>query len=774
MNQSELDKIYLEKLKSCENYIERISLLNNSDCPLWLIELYCTADIEFDVAKAAALDPRALHSWVMVAINRFPNLNNDNFWKTKKNRLEVYNRLLEIKQLEDEAGPNMSGDRDQIIMEHIKKVDDIKKTIGHAEAHLGTFELKNDLTLVNSDIPWAETDKFRIALVMAPAWGILFPPYNIAKLTGLLRNDGYSVKVYDLNIESYYHLLKQTNQDFWRSEKYFLWVNEQNFEKYILPYLESLFFETIKNIVSSNPKVIGFSVYNTNLYATWYLIKEIRLALPDVCIIVGGPEIATMPGSMARSLVNYIFVGEAEENLLNVLKEIADQTTYPIDKTIGSTASRLNLDQFPYPDYTDYNLNNYLHQDGVSIETSRGCVAQCSFCAETYFWKFRSMSPERVVDEIEYQLNKHGIKRFWFVDSLVNGNLKNFSKVVDLIIERNLKIDWNSYARCDGRMTADFLKRVNQSGCTCLSFGVESGSQKVLNDMRKKIEIWEIENNLRDGHNAGMFNHVNWIVGFPTEEPIDWLHSLQLLYNCKDWISSISPGFTAGPAESSHTHTHWQLYDIQWKEKPWDNKFLDSWYTGDYNNTKLHRFIRLKLTHVWLELIENHTSGIIVDGQKDERIKDFFTFSVSKPTSVVYIPCENFVKLDRVSNDTFSKKIMNEYFAFLYALYIYFGECEFEFTCDKNRDLTVFGNYLASVYNCNLKFKIDSNGNYKINIKHNLIHDTDDDRLKQIYAIERERKDMSFNDSYFHVGNINDWKTTINQTKETIHAAYRK
>ena len=65
------------------------------------------------------------------------------------------------------------------------------------------------------------------------------------------------------------------------------------------------------------------------------------------------------------------------------------------------------------------------------------------------------------------------------------------------------------------------------SGCTCLSYGVESGSQKVLLDMRKKVDIWEIENNLKHGAEVGLFNHINWMIGFPTEEPIDFLHSLQ-------------------------------------------------------------------------------------------------------------------------------------------------------------------------------------------------------------------------------------------------------
>ena len=319
-------------------------------------------------------------------------------------------------------------DRDQVIHEHILKED----KLDHANSHLGDAKPQN-ITFSPLDKPWNDTSKYKVALIMTPAWGVLFPPYNLAKITGLLREYDYSTKVYDLNIESYQNL----DKDYWRGENYFLWTVKENFMEKILPNIKSLFDKVIEEIVQANPKVIGFSIYNTNIHATEYMINKLKQRLPNSCFIAGGPEVATGP-SLNYLPFNYEFVGEAEETFLSFLENIPQE--YELHKKIGSTDSKLKLEKYPFPDYSDYNLSNYQHPDGVSIETSRGCVAQCSFCAETYFWKFRSNTPERVVEELEYQINTYGVKRFWFVDSLVNGNLKVFEKIIDLILEKKLDI----------------------------------------------------------------------------------------------------------------------------------------------------------------------------------------------------------------------------------------------------------------------------------------------------------------------------------------------
>lgn len=662
--------------------------------------------------------------------------------------------MADIKKQEKEAKRNLSGDRDQVILEQILK----SKKIDHANSHIGGPSGETPSIYKNPEVEWQSTEKYRVAMVIAPAWGVLFPPYNIAKLTGLLRQDGFSVKVYDVNIESYHHVKNKTGEDYWRGERYFYWMFKDNFYNYIFPDIQSLLDSEVDDIVKSNPKVIGFSLYNTNIFASLYMAKKIRELLPDACLLAGGPETITgqsnfETGREAGGIFNYIFVGESEENLLNLLNDLPEQL--PFNSVVGSIVSRLELDKYPFPDYSDYNLEYYLER-GISMETSRGCVAQCSFCSETYFWKFRSLSPERIVEEIEYQVRKHNIVRVWFVDSLINGNLKNFRKLVDLLIEKSEKyhhIYWNSYARCDGRMEAEFFQKIKRSGGTTLSFGVESGSQKVLDDMRKKIEIWEIENNLKDSKNAGIFTHVNWIIGFATEEAVDHFHSMQLIYNARKWIDAISPGATAGIAQYSHSQTDFQVYGIAGKESSWDMVFLNQWYTENFKNTIIHRFIRLKFFHIWLDILKDHKGSIIQNTQSFDNIKEFYTFSFKENIDIDYLEQDFNVEFNQQGLG-FEESVFAEYVGFAYLLSLYFKDFKIKVIFNREKDLNTFGDYLARNYDSTFEFEINRKRQFTLILNHTL----DDHFIKR----------------YKFSGNIKDWKTKRPQIRETIHEQYRK
>lgn len=751
-----LDQAYDDRIKVALYPAERAAMASEKTCPAWMLRAFCTVEIDPTVVRAACLNTSCSDEYLQIAISRFPELGEKSFIELREKRRLVSIQLSDLSVQEEEAKKQVSGDRDQVVVSHL--LEEKGEAVNLSK---GKF--------IRTYVPWAETSKYKIAMVMTPSWGVLFPPYNLSKLNGMLRKNGYSVKSYDINIESYHYFLDQHGEDYWKSERYFMWTNKENFDKYILPDLQPILYRVADEIAFSGVKVVGFSLYSTNYYATMVMVKYLRELVPDICIVVGGPETITgyywFEGE-AKNLFNYIFVGEAEETLLHTLETLPEK--YPVQQFIGSVDSRLDLDVYAYPDYSDYSLTNYL-MSGASIETSRGCVAKCSFCTETHFWKFRSTTPERVVEEIENQVEKYGVKHFWFVDSLVNGDIKNFIQLLDLLIEKPWKIGWNSYARCDGRMTEEVFKKITDSGCSALSFGVESGSQKVLDDMKKKIKVWEIEQNFKHGKQMGMFNHANWMVGFPTEEPIDALHSLQLIYNCRNWIAAISPGFGASPANQSDMDTAWEKYDIAWNTKQWDNTFVKQWYTKGYKNTQIHRFVRLKLFHIWLEIIKDYSRSTAVNSQRYAVIKDFYKFHVHANPKIEYLEYDSNVDFNQCGTSTLSESVINEYFSFVYALYLYYGKCEFEFTCDPVTDFNTFGSFITSIYTAKVMFSVEDNGDYTISVTHSFVHDSLEENNKQHYAREREKLDQSFSQVFEKQGNIADWKTDTIQTKESVH-----
>ena len=428
------------------------------------------------------------------------------------------------------------------------------------------------------------------------------PPYNIARLSSLIREAGYLTKVYDFNVESY-HALIQANpdlEDAWNGANYWWWQSHEYFKR-IHPTYEPILKEYLEVLLSDNPDIIGFSCYYTNIMATRWMVKEIKKVRPDITIILGGPECHEAYFKMP-SEVDYYFIGESEQNILDFLGNW-EQGIKPEQPAIGGLYSdtRIDIDSLPYPDYSDFDLSKYWGKDSICAEISRGCVAKCSYCTEVYYWKFRDRGATTVVDELEYQVKKYNIGFVSFVDSLMNGNLKEFRKFCEELIKRNLKIKWWGYARADGRMDLEFYKIMRESGAQGFNYGIESGSDKVLKAVNKKNTVAEINQNIIDSAKVGMRVSACWVIGAPGEDIEAINHSFNMLWNHRARIYAVSPGIGLGDNYGS-AYDDREKFNINPRNKPW----LGGWYTLDLTNTKLHRFIRVKFMHIWLQLCKDY------------------------------------------------------------------------------------------------------------------------------------------------------------------------
>lgn len=658
----------------------------------------------------------------------------------------------------------LEDDRDQVLLK-LHELDRVR----HADSHLGKHTKIDNKYWANwKKIKkrgyryWSENiyhskeilHKDILSLVVAPAWGIIFPPYNLARLSGLLRHHGYGVQIYDINVHAYTFFKENGHKNFWDSIYYYSWERPA-YDDEIKPILTPLLDQYINKIISSNSNIIGFSLYLTNILASMYMITELKRLKPELTIIVGGPEsfndwFQTLVEELGfdPNLIDYRITGEGEQELLNLMENFKDNTSSEMI-TLGGFKSKLPLNDLPFPDYSDYNLYSYEYPDGASIETSRGCIAQCSFCAETWFWKYRWRASEKVIEEIKYQIEHYGAYRFWFVDSLANGNLKEFKNLVELIIENKLNIRWNSYARNDGRMDLDFFRKIYDSGCLSLSFGVESGSQKVLTDMQKKITIKEIEDNFRDSHTVGLTSHANWVVGFPTEGPAEFLHSLQILHNCRKWIYAISPGYTCGDAPFSDMNIAWKKYDIQWKENPWDNKFMSNWWTSDYKNTIVHRAIRLKLINIWLELLVNKANGTLINTQHRPSLQSMYNVELLDPNweipeHIVQQDNQNFAYFSGDNTvEQFSAGLANEYLPMAWVMYQVFGPFKMFIKASLEEDMPEFGTFITTPYWADVTFDINAEGILNFTSEQQFKHYTTRDD-SDVAEYEIVRQDMSF------------------------------
>jgi hypothetical protein len=291
--------------------------------------------------------------------------------------------------------------------------------------------------VVICSVPWTDT---KIPL-MAPA---------ILKKT--VEQAGMTCLAVDLNIEVYNYITAHPKQH--KFTKFF-------FEEKLDPDIEQEVYEILLSIaeqlVSFSPKWIGLSLltFMCQPSAKWlsYFIRKLD---PNIKIIIGGPGcLPTITGVstyvnqlLAQRLVDYHIRGDAEISLFQLL---TGNDRYPgINDVVWQELTNQELVALPVPDYDNYNFDFY-QVKAIPVIGSRGCVRQCTFCDYITNWtKFQWRTAENIFNEIMCQIDRYDVSNIKFQDSLINGNQKEFFRLMEILAEYNdnnpnKKIRWSSF-----------------------------------------------------------------------------------------------------------------------------------------------------------------------------------------------------------------------------------------------------------------------------------------------------------------------------------------
>ena len=556
-----------------------------------------------------------------------------------------------------------------------------------------------------------------IALILMPKWAVFFAPYNIARLAAVTRAAGYRTSVFDWNVDTWHKLKKVLPEDPYEGHgsRDYLWLDDM-YETRLQSHVESILEEYLTKIIELKPDVVGFSLYYTNVFPTLWLAKKIRQHLPDTKIIAGGSHIQWNPDPFPE--FDHVVKGEGEELLLQMLDDIENgvpltEYQYNADKT-----KRINLDQLPFPDYSDLDVNAYMIPNAISSELSRGCVAKCTFCQETHYWKYRSRQAPFILEEVEHQYRTYGTNVFWFIDSLVNGNINELRAFALGVVERGLEIKWEGYARCDERMDLEYYHDLKASGCMALNYGIESGSQRVLDAMRKNVTIAEVEKNLRDGASVGIEAQTNWMLCYLNEETVDFAKTMTLAWRIQNYrLTSMARGtMNIGPGRIDDDR---EFYNVHPKY------FCLSWATKDLGNTKIHRLIRFKSFNIFVEQMPAYGQW---DSDKSGRLKTQYQVNYNNQKvqrvnikEYLDVPYEEFdyeIIKDTSLDCVFMRTVVNEPWALVRSLWRsrHRQGMEFSVKFDPEWDLNEYGNRLADKFTANYYFKIDDAGNWTANV----------------------------------------------------------
>ncbi len=395
-------------------------------------------------------------------------------------------------------------------------------------------------------------EKTDLALVMCPAWGVVQPPVGLGYLKGYLNGAGVRAKCFDLSFDLYKAMPKNQYWDLNHPDDF---TDLPLFEKNIVPSLIPFIEQWADRILSHDPGMVGFSLFMSSLNVSIILAQHLKLKRPDLVLIAGGAEVTrfkqVLLDKMTRfaalrseAFVGGIFdifvVGEGEETLreLVMLKrqggdwQKADGIIYRRDGVMVENKPRAmirDLDALGVPDYSDFEVGRYVRKS-LPVVSSRGCVNRCTFCADSPLWKtYRACSALKVVNDLKALVQTYEITEFEFADSLFNGDIRRVEEICDLITGSGLKIQWSAKVAFHPGMGLGLLTKMRAAGCGSLAYGVESGSPRVLSDMRKNMDLDDARRIIRETSLAGIEANCFFLIGYPTETEEDFEMTLDFI-----------------------------------------------------------------------------------------------------------------------------------------------------------------------------------------------------------------------------------------------------
>lgn len=431
----------------------------------------------------------------------------------------------------------------------------------------------------------------KILLSVLPYWAPVLPPVGLARLKSFLEPRGYEVKIVDLIVktealEFYYgyfnvlkkcihdqkkgnfknighdvlqnhmmaHLNKEDEKEYVELVKILIYnsyyVNLEDEYVYELNQLVSNYYKILEEyflfvLEFENPRVLGVTVYKHTLAVSLFVLKLTREKYPQIKTVIGGGLFADthLVGTpnferlleVTKGYVDKIIIGEGELLFLEYLqgKLPEEKRVYTMEDIGGKF---LDLKGAKPPDLTDLNLRKYSH---LPATASFSCMYKCSFCNEVKFrGKYRKRDIIETVDEMvelynTLELNNvnSGHQLFFMTDSLVNPII---SDLANELIKRGISLYYDGYYKVDDAATdADNTFLWRKSGLYRVRLGVESGSQKMLDLMRKGINVSQIKKAIVNFALAGIKTTTYWVIGHPGETEEDFRMTLDLIEELK-------------------------------------------------------------------------------------------------------------------------------------------------------------------------------------------------------------------------------------------------
>ncbi|GEP49654.1 Mg-protoporphyrin IX monomethyl ester oxidative cyclase [Flavobacterium noncentrifugens] len=301
-------------------------------------------------------------------------------------------------------------------------------------------------------------------------------------------------------------------------------------------------------ILEKKPEVVA--IY-TNLMTKIEVVKLIKIlkttAFGFPKIILGGPDVSYNLDNYLSTGVDFLIIGEGEETTFELYQAIQNQTAFSVVngiaylengnlvKTLPRTKFR-ELDDLPLPNRDAIPNEKYLQtwkdnhgESSMTISTQRGCPYTCKWCSTAvYGQSYRRRPPHLVAQEMKMLKDKYNPDAIWFVDDVFTISHKWLTAFHEEVVMQNAQIRFECITRAE-RLNEEILKLLKEAGCFRIWIGAESGSQKVIDLMDRRVDVNHVKKMIQDTNALGIETGTFVMVGYPGEDENDISETIQYL-----------------------------------------------------------------------------------------------------------------------------------------------------------------------------------------------------------------------------------------------------
>lgn len=330
------------------------------------------------------------------------------------------------------------------------------------------------------------------------------------------------------------------------------YLEEHGFGNDVFDSTFSSFEDLCVELKRKSPLVLG--IY-TNLMTKLNVLRLIRFVreqedLKHTRIILGGPEVKNHAENFLQFGADVLVVGEGEETMLELVRYYTDVTNEKAEEKsflsevpgiaflsaahlVVTTPPRSllkDIDQLPFPNRKKIKLEKYFDawksrhgESAISMSTMRGCPYTCKWCSRAvYGQSYRRRSPVNVVAEIKLLQSEYSFDTIWFVDDVFSISHRWLKEFRDEILRQGIRVRYECITRAD-RLNEEVIRFLKESGCFRVWIGAESGSQKIIDAMDRRVKVEQVRDMIQLSKSQGLQTGTFIMVGYPgeTEEDIE-------------------------------------------------------------------------------------------------------------------------------------------------------------------------------------------------------------------------------------------------------------